>query len=87
MLEEMVPWQPPSAASSDQSPTGYSSAAGCSPGEPASASPVTDNTSLIPILRLAVIQCHAGRFTRHWGCHFYFARRVTFLSCVDTETI
>ena len=33
-----------------ESPTGYSSA-GCSPAEPASASPVTDNSSSIPIQR------------------------------------
>jgi hypothetical protein len=33
-----------------ESPTGYS-AAGCSPSEPASASPVTDNSSSIPIQR------------------------------------
>jgi hypothetical protein len=45
-------WEP---ASSDrlpvyrsESPTGYSSA-GCSPAEPASASPVTDNSNSIPI--------------------------------------
>jgi hypothetical protein len=48
-------WREP--ASSDrlpihrsESPTGYS-AAGCSPSEPASASPVTDNSSSIPIQR------------------------------------
>ena len=48
-------WREP--ASSDrlpihrsESPTGYSSA-GCSPAEPASASPVTDNISSIPIQR------------------------------------
>ena len=45
--------------------------------------PLTDNSSLIPILRLALIQCHAGRVRRQWGCHLYFARRVTFLSCAD----
>ena len=53
MLKEMVAWQPPSpgAGKFDQlpvhrseSPTGYSSA-GCSPAEPASASPVTDNVA------------------------------------------
>jgi hypothetical protein len=35
-----------------ESPTGYSSA-GCSPAEPASASPVSDDSSSIPIRRLA----------------------------------
>jgi hypothetical protein len=65
-----------------ESPTGYSSA-GCSSAEPASASPVTDNSSLIPILRLALMQCRAGRLCRQQGCHLYFARRVSFLSCAD----
>src|SRR5947207_9572417 len=37
-----------------ESPTGYSSA-GCSPAEPASASPVTDKSSSISIRRLAVM--------------------------------
>jgi hypothetical protein len=92
MLEEMVPWQTAEwrePASSDrlpvhrsESPTGYSSA-GCSPAEPASASPVTDNNSSIPIRRLAVIPYRAGRARRQPGCHLYFARRVTFLSCAD----
>lgn len=60
MLQEMVAWQPPKwrePASFDrlplhrsESPTGYSSA-GCSPAEPASASPVTNNNSPIPIQR------------------------------------
>jgi hypothetical protein len=67
-----------------ESPTGYSSA-GCSPAEPASASPVTDNSSLIPILRLALMQCRAHRLRRQRECHLYFARRVTFLSCADTR--
>src|SRR5271155_4400499 len=39
-----------------ESPTGYSSA-GCSPAEPASASPVTDNTSSITIRRGNQIRC------------------------------
>jgi hypothetical protein len=57
------------AASSDrlpihrsESPTGYSSA-GCSPAEPASASPVTDNRSSIPIRRanqIALLNLTAG---------------------------
>jgi hypothetical protein len=52
-------WREP--ASSDrppihrsESPTGYSSA-GCSPAEPASASPVTDTISAIPIRRMPVL--------------------------------
>ena len=64
-----------------ESPTGYSSA-GCSPAEPASASPVSDNSSLIPIRCLAVIQALVC-VRRHRGCHLYFAHRVTFLSCAD----
>src|SRR6202035_159010 len=39
-----------------ESPTGYSSA-GCSPAEPASASPVTDNSSSIPIRRSNQMRC------------------------------
>jgi hypothetical protein len=39
-----------------ESPTGYSSA-GCSPAEPASASPVTDNSSSIPIRRGSQMRC------------------------------
>src|SRR5712671_7465345 len=120
-------WREP--ASSDrlpshrsESPTGYSSA-GCSPAEPASASPVTDNSSSIPIQRdnqmrcstslkdpvqasvtclggatsgaipdlvrprpafgCDAVSCRTGRVRRHWGCHLYFARRVSFLSCAD----
>jgi hypothetical protein len=26
------------------------------------------------------------REARHWWCHLYFARRVTFLSCADMAT-
>jgi hypothetical protein len=63
-----------------ESPTGYASA-GCSPAEPASASPVTANISAIPIRCVAVLQCRAGRVRRqggvisilHAGCHFYLA--------------
>src|SRR5712671_6708138 len=96
-------WREP--ASSDrlpshrsESPTGYSSA-GCSPAEPASASPVTDNSSSIPIPRgnqmrrstslQACRQAFACDALSRWscppptGCHLYFARRVTFLSCAD----
>ena len=47
-----------------ESPTGYSSAS-CSPAEPASASPVTDNLAPIPIRRLAVMPRRAGRVRRH----------------------
>src|SRR4029077_15392162 len=84
-------WREP--ASSDrlpvhrsESPTGYSSA-GCSSAEPASASPVTDNSSLIPIRRLALMRCRAGPVRRQRGCHLYFAHRVTFLSCADTAQV
>src|SRR5205814_2819366 len=71
-----------------ESPTGYSSA-GCSPAEPASASPVTENNS--PISNPASqskFRCstslRGGRQTRaprtlaNGGCPLYFARRVTF---------
>jgi hypothetical protein len=43
-----------------ESPTGYSSA-GCSPGEPVSASPVTDNSSLIP----SCVSCDP---VSRWSC-------------------
>ena len=53
----MVAWQPPQwreptsfdrlPVHRSESPTGFSSA-GCSPAKPASASPVTDNSSSIP---------------------------------------
>jgi hypothetical protein len=50
-----IEWREPAScdrlpALRSESPTGYSSA-GCSPAEPASASPVTDNNSSIPIRR------------------------------------
>src|SRR6202171_5625868 len=93
-------WREP--ASSDrlpshrsESPTGYSSA-GCSPAEPASASPVTDNSSSILIQRgnqircstfTAVMPCRIGRVRHQPECHFYFARRVTFLPCADIDTV
>src|SRR6266849_3310488 len=83
-----------------ESPTGYSSA-GCSPAEPASASPVTDNSSSIPIRRgnqmrrSTSLQGYRPAFgcdalSRRsclppTGCHLYFAHRVTFLSCADTH--
>ncbi len=58
MPTKMVARQPTSGGSRfrsapvyrSESPTGYSSA-GCSPAEPASASPVTDDSSSIPIRR------------------------------------
>ena len=93
MLDEMVAWQSPVAGAGpsdrlpihrSESPTGYSSA-GCSPAEPASASPVSDNSSLIPIRCLAVIQALVC-VRRHRGCHLYFAHRVTFLSCADINS-
>jgi hypothetical protein len=88
-------WREP--ASSDrlpihrsESPTGYSSA-GCSPAEPASASPVTDYSSSTPIQRgnqtrcsTSLRGCSPARARRQRECHFYFARRMTFLSCADT---
>src|SRR6516165_6957927 len=91
MLPEMVAptteWREPTSCDRlpvhrSESPTGYSSA-GCSPAEPASASPVTDHRSSIPKRCLATIRCRAGRVRRQRGCHLYFARRVTFLSCGD----
>ena len=65
MLDEMVARQSPVAGAgpSDRlpihrsgSPTGYSSA-GCSPAEPASASPVTENSNSIPIRRSNQMRC------------------------------
>src|SRR6267142_4533764 len=47
-----------------ESPTGYSSA-GCSPAEPASASPVTDDSSSIPIQRGDQIRSSASRQGGH----------------------
>src|SRR5438552_16270213 len=99
MLEEMMAWQTAKwrePTRSDrlpvhrsESPTGYSSA-GCSPAEPASASPVTD----IVVQRGNQMRCstpprrcspsRAPRARRERECHLYFARRVTFLSCADT---
>jgi hypothetical protein len=81
-----------------ESPTGYSSA-GCSPAEPASASPVTENISSIPnpaTQSNALLNFRAGRRpafacgtcarrVRRPECHLYFARRVSFLSCADTR--
>jgi hypothetical protein len=70
MLEEMVlgncQWGEPASYDRlpihrSESPTGYSSA-GCSPAEPASASPVTDNSTSIPIQRgiKCAAQLHCG---------------------------
>jgi len=104
MLEEMMAWQPPSwrePTRSDrlpvhrsESPTGYSSA-GCSPAEPASASPVTDivvqSRSSAAIKCAAQLPCRDAvqvappRARRERECHLYFARRVTFLSCADSD--
>ena len=66
MLEETMAWQPPSGGSrpvpigsrciASESPTGYSSA-GCSPAEPASASPVTD--IVVQSRSSAAIKCAA----------------------------
>jgi hypothetical protein len=77
-----------------ESPIGYSSA-GCSPAEPASASPVTDNSRLNPdparqsnaLLKFTTGMQSSSRSScpSPTGCYFYFARRVTFLSCADTN--
>src|SRR5258705_6660051 len=77
-----------------ESPTGYSSA-GCSPAEPASASPVTVNSSSIAIRRgnqiaaqphcRDAVQVALRRVRRQRECHLYFARRVSFLSCADID--
>ena len=65
MLDEMVAWQSPVAGAGpsdrlpihrSESPTGDSSA-GCSPAEPASASPVTENSNSIPIRRSIQMRC------------------------------
>ena len=79
-----------------ESPTGYSSA-GCSPAEPASASPVTENSNSIPIQRgnqmrcsIFTEECSSGRprrVRRQRGCHLYSARRVTFQSCADSRRV
>jgi hypothetical protein len=91
-----------------ESPTGYSSA-GCSPAEPASASPVTDNISSIPIRRGNQMRCLTSArmqfrpsprvwpwrprspfslavLRRQPECSLYFARRVTFLSCLRRQS-
>ena len=58
-------WREPTSSDPihrSESPTGYSSA-GCSPAEPASASPVTDNGSPNPIQRanqIALLNSTAG---------------------------
>ena len=65
MLDEMVAWQSPVAGAGpsdrlpihrSESPTGDSST-GCSPAEPASASPVTENSNSIPIRRSNQMRC------------------------------
>ena len=61
---ETAEWRLPVRRS--ESPTGYSSA-GCSPAEPASASPVTDHRSSIPMRCLVAIQCRAGRIRPQRG--------------------
>src|SRR5215471_9712818 len=73
-----------------ESPTGYSST-GCSPAEPASASPVADNPSpsgesikcALYNLTAKIIPSRPTRLRRRPCCHFYFAQPVTFLSCAD----
>ena len=86
-------WREPT--SSDQlpihrseSPTGYSSA-GCSPAEPASASPVTDNNSPIPIQRanqIALLNSTAGcRQTRAPRALAKRARGMSSLLCTPGD--
>src|SRR6267142_3905195 len=36
-----------------------------------------------PAFGCDAVSCRTGRVRRHWGCHLYFARRVSFLSCAD----
>jgi hypothetical protein len=78
-----------------ESPTGYSSA-GCSPAEPASASPVTDNSSSIPIRRDNQMRCstslkdtvqaswlHAwvGQHPGQFRISFVLAQRLAVMQC------
>src|SRR6266446_6563903 len=37
-----------------------------------------------PAFGCNAVSCRTGRVRRHWGCHLYFARRVSFLSCADS---
>src|SRR5215468_4214582 len=75
-----------------ESPTGYSST-GCSPAEPASASPVADNPSpsgesikcALYNLTAKITPSRPTRLRRRPCCHFYFAQPVTFLSCADKD--
>src|SRR6266850_6460357 len=38
-----------------------------------------------PAFGCNAVSCRTGRVRRHWGCHLYFARRVSFLSCADID--
>src|SRR6267378_2652763 len=38
-----------------------------------------------PAFGCDAVSCRTGRVRRHWGCHLYFARRVSFLSCADMQ--
>src|SRR6266436_1888568 len=38
-----------------------------------------------PAFGCDAVSCRTGRVRRHWGCHLYFARRVSFLSCADSD--
>src|SRR5258707_7985503 len=40
-----------------------------------------------PAFGCDAVSCRTGRVRRHWGCHLYFARRVSFLSCADTLSV
>jgi hypothetical protein len=75
MLAEMVAptaeWREPASCDRlpvlrSEPPTGYSSAV-CSAAEPASASPVTDNSGLISIRRLGVMPRRADHVRQNGG--------------------
>jgi hypothetical protein len=91
MLEDMVAWLAAEwrePASFDRFPSigvSLQPAIPRSPAEPASASPVTDNSSSIPIQRGNQMRFSTSLNPPPRGCHLYFARRVTFLSCADTS--
>jgi hypothetical protein len=39
-----------------------------------------------PAFGCDVVSCRTGRVRRHWGCHLYFARRMSFLPCADIDS-
>jgi hypothetical protein len=81
MLAVMLAWRPPSGGS-------RSVAVSLQPAIPRRVAP---QQSPLPLRRSSTIvvqsrwslRCRSGRVRRQRGCHFYFARRVTFLSCAD----